>query len=210
MIKLNRVYILKLEKAIFSFNLKLFDDSFQQLKNAGVILDEDEFAEILLVSSGFDKYMIGDFLSKEKEPNINGKIIKYFMQKMDFVDQKFLDSLRFLLTRLNFPKDANLILIILDYFTVAFQNDNPIKYKDSNALYLLASTILALNTSFHKKEINVPQMPKEKFIKMNKDIDADVLDSIYEELKVNKLDFTYECKYDLNFAIYVMSIIIRK
>lgn len=194
MIKLNRVYILKLEKAIFSFNLKLFEDSFRQLKNAGIILDEEEFAEILLVSSGFDRYMIGDFLSKEKEPNVNWKIIKFFMQKMDFVNQEFLESLRFLLTRLNFPKDANLILIILDYFTVAYHNDNPGRFKDSNALYLLASTILALNTSFHKKEISVPQMEKEKFIKMNSDISADILDTIYEEVKVNKLDFTYECK----------------
>ena len=81
-IKLNRLYLLKLEKGIFSFNLKLYDYSYKQLKSSGIILNEEEFAEILLVLNGFDKFIIGDFLSKEKYPNINCKILQFFLDKI--------------------------------------------------------------------------------------------------------------------------------
>ncbi len=190
---MNRVYILKLEKAIFSFNLKLFQDSFNQLKNAGIILNEEEFAEILLVSSGFDKFMIGDFLSKEKEPNINGKLLRLYMEKIDFREVQFLDGIRFLLSRINLPQDSTLILGILDVFTQVYNNDNFGKFKDSNVLYLLASTIFAINTLFHKNMANMPSLKKEDFVRMNKEIDPYILEGIYEEVKINKLDFTYEC-----------------
>lgn len=174
--------------------MKLFQDSFTQLKNAGIILDEEEFAEILLVSSGFDKFMIGDFLAKEKEPNIKGKILWLFMEKIDFQHTEFLDAIRFLLSRINLPQDSTLILGILDVFTQVYYKDNSKMFKDSNTIYLLASTILAINTLFHKNMANMPTLKKEDFFKMNQEVDQKILEHIYEEVKIHKLDFTYECK----------------
>jgi Sec7-like guanine-nucleotide exchange factor len=166
-------------------------------------LDEEEFAEILLVSSGFDKFMIGDFLAKEKEPNINGKILWLFMQKIDFQQTDFLDAIRFLLSRINLPQDSTLILGILDVFTQVYYKDNEKIFKDSNTLYLLASTIFAINTLFHKNMVNMPTLKKEDFIRMNNDVDPIVLGQIYEEVKINKLDFTYECKKITNFFFLI-------
>ncbi len=165
-------------------------------------MDEEEFAEILLVSSGFDKFMIGDFLAKEKEPNIKGKILWMFMEKIDFQHTEFVDAIRFLLSRINLPQDSTLILGILDVFTQVYYKDNQTKFKDSNTIYLLASTIFAINTLFHKNMANMPSLKKEDFVRMNKDVDPPVLEHIYEEVKVNKLDFTYECKDDLNLFFY--------
>ena len=116
------------------------------------------------------------------------------MEKIDFRSMQFLDAIRFLLSRLNFPQDSTLILGILDVFTQVYNSDNKNKFKDSNVLYLLASTILAINTLFHKNMANMPSLKKETFVNMNKDVDPTVLETIYEEVKINKLDFTYECK----------------
>lgn len=113
---------------------------------------------------------------------------------MDFVNQGFLDSFRFLLSRLNLPKDANLILGIIDIFTVIFYEDNKTKFKDSTSLYLLSSSILALNVTLHRNLPSMALMKKDEFIRMNKDVNPEILESIYEEIKNNKLEITYECK----------------
>ena len=53
-----------------------------------------------------------------------------------------------------------------------------------NAIYLLVSTILALNTMFTRKDIkNMNIIKKDEFKSMNKDIDSSYLDELYDELK---------------------------
>lgn len=124
---------------------------------------------------------------------------------------EILNSLRFLLSRLNLPKDSTLIMTILDKFTVTyyeFNKDNEkFKYKDSNSLFLLCNSILAINTILHNKDltnVNLPNINKESFIAMNAQIDAKIVGNIYEEIKLNKLDFTYECIFfPLNFSLKI-------
>ena len=41
------MYLKIIENATFNFNLKKFDDCFDQLKNNNIITNEDEFAEYL-------------------------------------------------------------------------------------------------------------------------------------------------------------------
>jgi hypothetical protein len=41
-------------------------------------------------------------------------------------------------------------------FTQVYYKDNQTRFKDSNTVYLLASTILAINTLFHKNMANMP------------------------------------------------------
>ena len=78
---------------------------------------------------------------------------------MKYPDISFLDCLRFLFTRLNLPKDANLILEIVDKFSVNYFEVNNMydefveTFKSSDKVYLLISTILALNTMFTRKDI---------------------------------------------------------
>lgn len=116
-IKFNSVFLQKIEKGIFSFNLKKYEESFKFLLESGIIKNEEEFGEILLVVHGWDKYIVGEFLSKDnKTPNNGLKILRFFMNKLDFKKIKFLDAMRFMLSRLNLPKDSALILNIIDVF----------------------------------------------------------------------------------------------
>ena len=185
-------FLLIVEKAIISFNLKKYTESYAYLENSGIIKNTREFSKFLLVVNGFDKEILGEFLSKEKPPNENKNILKFFIDAidLDYKNNSFLDCLRFLLTRIILPKDANLILEIMDTFSQKFFIYNK-KYSDfikifanSNAVYLLLSTILALNTMFTRKDIkNMNIIKKDEFKSMNKDINPTYLDELYEELK---------------------------
>ena len=151
----NSEFLLRLEKAIISFNQKNYKESYELLKNSEVIRTVKEFGEFLLVVSGFDKYLIGEFLAKQKEPNEKGEVLNSFIDsinmKNDNIDS-LLECVRFLLSRINLPKDANLILVIMETFTNNFfkVNERDKDFVDtfgkSDNIYLLVSTLLALNT----------------------------------------------------------------
>ena len=200
-LKTTEIFAKKIDKSIFSFNLKKYDDCYNELLNSEIIFNESEFAEFLLVINGLDTFIIGDFLAKSKGLNENFAILKLYMEKIDFKGISFLDAIRFLLSRLNLPKDAGLILGIIDEFTQAYYKDNnpSENYKDSNALYLLASTIFALNTMFIRTDIkNMNIIKKPEFISMNSDCDKNYVSNLYDELKNNPLDV----KHDYHEVIY--------
>ena len=199
--KYNTNFMKKIDKAILYFNTKKYEESYNELFNSNVIVNETEFAEMLLVISGFDKYIIGEFLSKDKGLNTNFTILQKFFAKIDFRGVAFLESMRFVFKRTNLPKDAGLILIIIDEFTKAYYADNnpSDQFKDSNALYILSSTILALNTMITRTDIkNLIQIKQNDFINMNKDCERNFLIQIYTDLKQQKI----ELNVDYNEVIY--------
>ena len=189
-LKYSSLFTNKTDKAIFSFNIKKYDNAYQELLTTGIILNEDEFAEFILVFPGFDKSIIGDFLAKEKSLNKKFVILKAYMNKINFKNEYFLDSLRFLLKRMNLPSDSGLILGIIDEFTKAYYEDNKNNknFKNSDSLYLLASTIMALNTMFTRKDIkNMNMIKKPEFISMNSDCDSEFLSKLYDNLEKNPI-----------------------
>ena len=199
-------FLLIVEKAIISFNLKKYQESYTYLQSSGVIKDLAEFGEFLLVVSGFDKTIVGEFLAKEKPPNENKEILISFIDAIDmnYTEISFLECLRFLLTRLILPKDANLILVIMDTFSQKFFDNNKddnnfIKiFNNTNAIYLLVSTILALNTMFTRKDIkNMNVIKKPEFKSMNKDIDESYVDALYDKLKKKPISLSEDYSEDI-------------
>ena len=201
-------FLLILEKAIFSFNQKNFNESYNTLTKEGIISSVKEFGEFLLSVSGFDKYLIGEFLAKDKPPNEKGEVLKSFINNIDMRHKKIslLECIRFLLSRINLPKDANLILVIMECFTNTFFEVNEKENEfinifgtNSDNIYLLISTLLALNTMFTRTDIkNMNSISKEEFIKMNGTIDSGYLGKLYNELKNKPITMTD----DYNEAIY--------
>ena len=57
-LKYSSLFTNKTDKAIFSFNIKKYDNAYQELINIGIIYNEEEFSEFLLVFSGFDKSIL--------------------------------------------------------------------------------------------------------------------------------------------------------
>ena len=204
----NSEFLLRLEKAIISFNQKNYNESYELLKNSEVIRTVKEFGEFLLVVSGFDKYLIGEFLAKEKKPNENGEVLNSFIGCINMKNENnnsLLECVRFLLSRINLPKDANLILVIMEKFTNNFFkiNEGNKNFVDtfgkSDNIYLLVSTLLALNTMFTRKDIkNMNTIKKDEFINMNNQIKKDYLNDLYDQLKnkpITMSDDYYESIY---------------
>ena len=215
------------EKSIIHFNFKKYNESYKVLFQEKIINSEEEFGEFLLVVNGYDKNVLGTFLAKDKPPNENKKVINGFMNRIDlkYVKQEdntnnninnnyFLDCLRFLLSRLNLPQDANLILQIMDTYSTFLFNSNKDdqefikKYSSIDAIYLLISTLLALNTMFTRKDIkNMNIIKKEQFLEMNKDIDKNEAISIYDNLEKNPISMSY----NYNDIIYQkMSLLVKE
>ena len=195
--KYNSDFILIIEKSILSFNVKNYKESYEFLSSSGIINSEDEFGEILLVVSGFDKFLVGEFLAKQKYPNDKKQVLKNFIEFINMNEEegiKFIDCLRFLFSRLILPKDANLILEIMDKFSINYfdvNKNNPDfveTFKSSDKIYLLVSTILALNTMFTRKDIKIKNViKKDEFIKMNSEISKIFVEKLYDELKKNPI-----------------------
>ena len=205
--KYNSDFLLIVEKSILSFNIKNYKESYEFLESSGIIKNIREYGEFLLVVSGFDKFLVGEFLAKEKYPNDKKEVLNGFIESisMDNKKVKFLECLRFLFSRLILPKDANMILEIMDKFSVTYFETNKSDskfvntFKSSDKIYLLVSTILALNTMFTRKDIKIKNViKKDEFIKMNIDISQDFIEKLYEELKNNPISMSD----DYNESVY--------
>ena len=182
------------EKSILCFNLKKYEESYLYLFSNKIIKNLEEFGEFLLVVNGFDKFVIGDFLSNSIKPNDKKEVLRSFINgvKMDYNEISFLECFRFFMKRFYLPKDANLILEIMNAFSeIYFQNNKKNRefvniFKNQNNIYLLISTLLAVNTMFTRKDIkNMNIIKKEEFVSMNKDIQEELIRKIYEELEKN-------------------------
>ena len=188
----NSNFLLIIEKVILNFNQKNFKESYNLLLSSEIISSLKEFGEFLLAVNGFDKFLIGEFLAKEKPPNEKGEVLNYFMGSINMKHNEIslLESIRFLLSRINLPKDANLILTIMESFTNFFfkVNENNKEFinifGNTDNIYLLISSLLALNTMFTRTDIkNMNLIKKEEFINMNNNVKDDYLRDLYDKLK---------------------------
>ena len=179
------------EKSILCFNLKKYEESYLYLLKNKIIKNLEEFGEFLLVVNGFDKSVIGNFLSTSHAPNDKKEVLRSFITavKMNYNEINFLECFRFFMKRLYLPKDANLILEIMNEFSeIYFEANKSNKefvniFKNSNNIYLLISTLLAANTMFTRTDIkNINIIKKEEFVTMNKDIQEKIVINIYDEL----------------------------
>ena len=199
--KYNGKFLLLLEKSIFNFNLKKYEESYNILLQEHIINSKAEFGEFLLVVNGYNKYILGTFLAKDKPPNDKKEILNSFVNSIKLKykantkkTNSFLECLRFFLSRLKLPEDSNLILEIMDEYSNQLFNINKDdeefvkKFSSASAIYLLVSIILALNTMFTRKDIkNMNMIKKEQFIEMNKEIDKNEAQDIYEKLELEPI-----------------------
>ena len=195
--KYNSKFLLLLEKSIFNFNLKKYLESYNILFQENIVKSYDEFGEFLLVVNGYNKYILGTFLAKDKPPNDQKEILKSFVNRIyltyeqkDTKTNTFLEFLRFFLSRIKLPEDSNLILDLMDVYSTTLFNTNKdnkdfiTRFPSSDAIYLLISSILALNTMFTRKDIkNMNIIQKDKFIEMNSEIAPNEAQDIYEKLE---------------------------
>ena len=176
-------FLITIEKSIFYFNFKKYDDCVNLLLNEKIIYNRIEFGEFLIVIDGFDKNIITEFLSD----NGNKEILDNFLCSiyMDINICPFSNTLRFFLSSLNFPNKDIISNFSLKYFNINKDSENFIKkYKSLEVFSSLVNNIISVNNMFIGKEKDKSNFIKiDQFVKNNKNIEKKLCQSIYKDIQ---------------------------
>ena len=183
----NFFLIITIEKSIFYFNLKRYKDCINLLLDEEIIKNKVEFGEFLLVISGYDKNIITEFLSDKNNIEILDKFISCIY--MDYNSSPLMNTIKFLLSCLNFPNKEIIDSFSLKYFDSNKNNKNFMKiFKEKEAFNLLVHNMIIVNDIFIGKEKDKNKFIKlEQFIKINKELEKKFVQNIYKELQSNPI-----------------------
>ncbi|KAI9163786.1 Protein transport protein SEC7 [Paramyrothecium foliicola] len=154
-----------------------------------------DIAEFLLKEDKLDKAQLGEYLGEGEQKNID--IMHAFVDSMEFTKKRFVDALRLFLQSFRLPGEAQKIDRFMLKFAERYVMGNPNAFANADTAYVLAYSVILLNTDLHSSKI-AKRMSKEEFIKNNRGINdnADLPDeyllAIYDEIAGNEIVLTSE------------------
>ncbi|GAA6059055.1 hypothetical protein JCM10212_001280 [Sporobolomyces blumeae] len=162
------------------------------LIEAGFIRSKEpkDIARFLLHADGLDKAQIGEYLGEGDPENIAA--MHAFVDYMDFTTMPFVDALRMFLQSFRLPGEAQKIDRYMLKFAERYTAGNPGVFANADTAYILAFSVILLNTDAHNPQVKKP-MSKTEFIKNNrgiddgKDLDEALLSGIYDEINANEI-----------------------
>ena len=150
-----------------------------------------DIASFLLHSRGLDKAMIGEYLGEGEPENVAA--MHAFVDLMDFTRTRFVDALRRFLQSFRLPGEAQKIDRFMLKFAERYMTGNPNAFANADTAYVLAYSVIMLNTDQHSPKLKGARMSKEGFIKNNRgindnaDLPDDYLIGIYDEIAHNEI-----------------------
>ncbi|KAL2825269.1 hypothetical protein BDW59DRAFT_73469 [Aspergillus cavernicola] len=151
----------------------------------------DEIATFILRTERLDKAMVGEYLGEGDAENI--AIMHAFVDNMDFSKRRFVDALRSFLQHFRLPGEAQKIDRFMLKFAERYVTQNPNAFANADTAYVLAYSVILLNTDLHSSKMKGRRMTKEDFIKNNRgindnqDLPDDYLITIYDEIANNEI-----------------------
>ncbi|KAK3943212.1 hypothetical protein QBC46DRAFT_351594 [Diplogelasinospora grovesii] len=177
--------------AIRVFNFKPKNGIKLLLKEGFIPSDKPEdIAHFLLTEERLDKAQIGEYLGEGEAKNI--EIMHAFVDSMDFTKKRFVDALRQFLQSFRLPGEAQKIDRFMLKFANRYVTGNPNAFANADTPYVLAYSVILLNTDLHSSKI-AKRMSKAEFIKNNRGINdnADLPDEyllgIYDDIANNEI-----------------------
>ncbi|SCV72092.1 BQ2448_4786 [Microbotryum intermedium] len=149
-----------------------------------------DVARFLLHADGLDKAQIGEYLGEGEDENI--ATMHAFVDLMDFTNTAFVDALRAFLQSFRLPGEAQKIDRYMLKFAERYTAGNPGVFANADTAYILAFSVILLNTDAHNPQVKKP-MSKVEFIRNNrgiddsKDLDEALLADIYDEINRNEI-----------------------
>ncbi|KAI9372643.1 hypothetical protein BJX61DRAFT_431053 [Aspergillus egyptiacus] len=162
----------------------------------------EEIASFLLRNERLDKAMIGEYLGEGDAENI--AIMHAFVDLMDFNKRRFVDALRSFLQHFRLPGEAQKIDRFMLKFAERYVTQNPNAFANADTAYVLAYSVILLNTDQHSSKMKGRRMTKEDFIKNNRgindsqDLPDEYLVSIFEEIANNEIVLDTEREHAAN------------
>lgn len=150
----------------------------------------EDIAVFLLKEERLDKAQIGEFLGEGDQHYID--IMHAFVDTMEFAKRRFVDALRQFLQSFRLPGEAQKIDRFMLKFAERYVLGNPNAFANADTAYVLAYSVILLNTDLHSSKI-AKHMSKEEFIRNNRgindnaDLPDEYLNSIYDEIAGNEI-----------------------
>lgn len=183
-----------LSEAITEFNYKPKKGLQYLLRDGFIETDTPHaIASFLLNTEGLDKAMVGDYLGEEK----NMQVLHSFVDQMDFSKLSFVEALRKLLQAFRLPGEAQKIDRFMLKFAERYIHNNPGVFTNADTPYILAYSVILLNTDLHSAQIK-KRMTPEEFINNNRgindktDLPREFLLEIYEDIQSNEIKLMSE------------------
>ncbi|KAI9230359.1 MAG: Sec7-domain-containing protein [Piptocephalis tieghemiana] len=169
---------------MFNWNMK---KGMKLLLSSGCIPNDEPktIARFLLTTEGLSKSMIGEFLGEPDPKNV--EIMHAFVDYMNFRRTSIVDALRQFLQSFRLPGEAQKIDRFMLKFAERYIQHNPGTFANADTAYVLAFSIIMLNTDMHSMQVK-NRMTKAEFLRNNRGIDdgsdlpAEYLESIYEDI----------------------------
>jgi len=180
-----------LNNAIKQFNFK--PKKGVKVLIAGGFIPSDspqDIARFLITNDRLDKKALGEYLGEGEPENI--AIMHAFVDSMNFTKTRFVDALRNFLQSFRLPGEAQKIDRLMLKFAERYTGGNPNAFANADTAYVLAYSVVMLNTDQHSAQVKVRMTP-EDFIKNNRGINDgqslpdDYLKSIFEEIAQNEI-----------------------
>ena len=117
-----------------------------------------------------------------------------FVDMLDFSEMKFTDAVRLYLQSFRLPGESQKIDRFMLKFAERYMGGNPgTLFANADTAYILAFSVIMLNTDAHNKNYKAKKMTKEEFIRNNrgindgKNLPEEFLTEIYDEIQSNEI-----------------------
>ncbi|KAI0709041.1 Sec7-domain-containing protein [Earliella scabrosa] len=174
-------------------------------ENKLIYTDPDEprplsLAKFLKSSARIDKRLLGDFISRPD----NIELLKAFMTLMDFKGKPVAEALREMLETFRLPGESQQINRIAETFAEVYFATGPDEIKSQDAVYVLAYSIIMLNTDQHSPQIRKRMTLDDytrnlKGVNEGSDFSSEFLLNIYESIRKREIVMPEEHTGQLGF-----------
>ncbi|ODH38979.1 hypothetical protein ACO22_02069 [Paracoccidioides brasiliensis] len=195
-----------LTNAIRQFNFKP-KRGIKVLLSEGFIRSDSpaDIASFLIRNDRLDKATLGEYLGEGDAENI--AIMHAFVDCMDFKKRRFVDALRQFLQSFRLPGESQKIDRFMLKFAERYLTGNPNAFATADAAYVLAYSVILLNTDLHSSKMKGRRMTKQDFINNNRgindnsDLPEEYLSGIYDEIANNEIVLYTERENAANLGI---------
>eukprot|EP00198_Chlamydomonas_reinhardtii_P005607 XP_001694943.1 SEC7/BIG-like ARF-guanine nucleotide exchange factor [Chlamydomonas reinhardtii] len=198
-----RAYKLKFQQGIALFNKKP-KKGVEFLQREGMLGSEPaEVASFLSRTEGLDKITIGDYLGEREDFSLKvvGVVMHAYVDAMDFTSLEFDTAIRIFLQGFRLPGEAQKIDRLMEKFAERFVKCNPGSFKAADVAYVLAYSVIMLNTDAHNPQARGAacgvfvknKMSKAAFLKNNRgindgaDLPEDFMGALYDRIVTNEI-----------------------
>lgn len=149
-----------------------------------------DVARFLSVTMALDKTMVGDYLGERDDFNLS--VMHAYVDDLDFTGMEFDSAIRAFLSGFRLPGEAQKIDRLMEKFAERFVRCNPEAFKSADVAYVLAYSVIMLNTDAHNPMVK-KKMSKEDFLRNNRgindggDLDQGFMESLYNRIVTNEI-----------------------